>query len=76
MDQTDQDAHGEGAAAETERPDVIAGLIIAAQKFVEVEHIALHANPKRGARARAGFRSTPTPSPNTATWLPSVRLIA
>jgi hypothetical protein len=26
---------------------VIAGLVVAAQKFVEVEHIALHADPKR-----------------------------
>ena len=47
MDQSDQGAHGEGAAAEPERPDAIVGVVVAAQKFVEVEHIALHADPKR-----------------------------
>ena len=46
VDQSDQDAHGEGAAAEPERPDAIVGVVVAAQKFVEVEHIALHADPK------------------------------
>jgi hypothetical protein len=46
VDQSDQGPHGEGAAAEPERPDAIAGVIVAAQKFVEVEHIALHADPK------------------------------
>jgi len=49
VDQSDQRANREDAAAEPECPDaivrVIASVVVAAEKFVEVEHIALHAQP-------------------------------
>ena len=60
------------------RSSFVASVVVAAQKFVEVEHITLHADPKGESKhAQNVTLEVPTPSPNTATWLsPSVSSIA
>src|SRR5260370_23920313 len=51
-DQTGDDADGEGAAAEAETIDLIAGLIVAATEAVDREHVALQSKSEDAAERR------------------------
>src|ERR1700737_2925257 len=44
VDQAYQYADGVGAAAESEGPDAVVLPVVAAEEFVQVEHVALHAD--------------------------------
>jgi hypothetical protein len=52
VNEADEHAEGEGATAESEHVDVVAGLVVAAQEGIELAHVLLQAKPDRAPQHR------------------------